>query len=134
MTSLPDGYAFPDRTSPFLDLVGPLAQRTQPDGSLAVGLWAEPKHTNHRGLVHGAVLTALADIASGRSAAAAGTPGTHWVTTSLTVDYLAPAAAGTWLEATATVRRAGRRLAFTQGAITSDGTLIAQTSALFSST
>lgn len=132
MSSLPDGWAFADRTSPFLDVVGPLAQRTQPDGTVAVGLRAEPKHTNNRGLVHGAVLTALADIASGRSASANGIDGTNWVTTSLTVDYIAPSGVGAWLEATATVQRAGRRLAFTHGLITADGILVAQTSALFS--
>ena len=132
MTPLPMGFATGSRSSPFLDLVGPVAQRTEPYGTISVGLWAEPKHTNHRGLVHGAVLTALADIALGRSAAAVGIAGTHWVTTSLTVDYIAPGHAGTWLEAAATVQRAGRRLAFTRGVITSDGTVIAQTTALFS--
>jgi acyl-coenzyme A thioesterase 13 len=127
---LPNGFTDSPRSSPFLDLVGPITVAER-DGSTVIGMWADDRHTNNRETVHGGVLSALADIAMGRNAARRTDPPSSVVTVTLTVDFVAPARSGSWLEATATVQKAGRRLAFVHGLITADGTLVAQTSGTF---
>ena len=53
------------------------------------------------------------------------------VTVSLTVDYVAAAREGDWLQASATVTRVGRRLAFADGRVDADGKPVAKASAIF---
>jgi acyl-coenzyme A thioesterase 13 len=127
---VPEGFAVSPRTSPFLDLIGPVFVALR-DDAVVVGLRVESHHLNNRGAVHGAVLSALADITMGRNIAARTSPPSSVVTVTLTVDFIAGASLGQWLEATASVQRVGRRLAFAQGRITADEKLIAQTSATF---
>jgi acyl-coenzyme A thioesterase 13 len=127
---LPAGFVGSTRTSPLLDLVGPIAVAER-DGATVIGMWAEERHTNSRGAVHGAVLSALADIAMGRNAATASTPRSMLVTVTLSIDFITAARVGQWLEASATVQRTGRRLAFAQGRIHADSILVAQTSGTF---
>ena len=129
-TPLPAGFIESDRTSPLLELVGPIAVADR-DRAIVIGMWAEERHTNSRGAVHGAVLSALADIAMGRNAATATTPRSLLVTVTLSIDFIAAARVGQWLTASATVQRTGRRLAVAQGRIHGDGVLVAQTSGTF---
>ena len=53
------------------------------------------------------------------------------MTASLTVDFIAPAREGDWIEATANVTRLGRRLAYCSGRLESSGKTIAQATAVF---
>ena len=55
------------RTSPFLDLIGPLFQRPNDgdDGGFVIGLRIEEKLCNARQGAHGGVLATLADISLG---------------------------------------------------------------------
>ncbi|MEK8081726.1 PaaI family thioesterase [Pseudomonas sp. XK-1] len=64
MSMIPPGFTPLFRSSPFLDLLGPIHNQ-QTDAGLVIGLRAEAKHCNARGLVHGGVLSSLADIAIG---------------------------------------------------------------------
>jgi len=52
------------RTSPVLDLIGPLYCRGE-GADLVIGLRVEAKHCNARGTVHGGILATLADVALG---------------------------------------------------------------------
>ena len=66
------------RTSPVLDLIGPLFCRGEgPD--LVIGLRAEGKHCNARGTVHGGILATLADVALGYVMAFSSNPSTRLV-------------------------------------------------------
>jgi acyl-coenzyme A thioesterase 13 len=56
------------RTSPVLDLIGPLYYRGK-GSDLVLGLRIDSKHCNARGTVHGGVLATLADVAMGYAAA-----------------------------------------------------------------
>lgn len=68
MNNLPAGFSLLSRTSPFIDLIGPIYEKK--DASrLVISLFADDKHCNARGVVHGGVLGTLADIAMGYSAA-----------------------------------------------------------------
>ena len=61
----PPGFEPLFRTSPFLDTVGPLFYRRDPERGLVIGLRIAEKHANARGIAHGGLLLTLADIALG---------------------------------------------------------------------
>jgi len=123
---VPAGFEPSGRTGPFLDLIGPVYTRAGERGIL-LGLRARSEHCNARGFVHGAVLAALLDVVCGRNCRAY----PNMLTVSLTVDYIASAQDGDWLEASATVTHAGRRLAFADGRVEAAGKPVAKASAVF---
>jgi uncharacterized protein (TIGR00369 family) len=129
MSEAPAGFEPSRRTSPFLDLIGPVYTRAG-EGAVLLGLRARTEHLNTRGFVHGAILAALLDVVCGRNCAVrAGLPGL--VTVSLTVDFVAAARDGDWLEASATVTRVGRRLAFAHGRVEAQGKPVATANGVF---
>jgi uncharacterized protein (TIGR00369 family) len=127
---VPAGFEPSERTGPFFDLIGPVYTKTGERGIL-LGLRARAGHCNARGFVHGAVLAALLDVVCGRNCSARAPSNPNLLTVSLTVDYVAAAWDGDWLEATATVTRAGRRLAFADGRVEVAGKPVAKASAVF---
>jgi acyl-coenzyme A thioesterase 13 len=127
---VPAGFEPSGRTGPFFDLIGPVFTRTGGRGVL-LGLRARGEHCNARGFVHGAVLAALLDVVCGRNCSALAPSSPNLLTVSLTVDYVASAQDGDWLEASATVTRAGRRLAFADGRVEVAGKPVAKASAVF---
>jgi acyl-coenzyme A thioesterase 13 len=127
---VPAGFEPSGRTGPFLDLIGPVYTRTGERGVL-LGLRARGEHCNARGFVHGAVLAGLLDVVCGRNCRALAPSSPNLLTVSLTVDYVASARDGDWLEASATVTRAGRRLAFADGRVEVAGKPVAKASAVF---
>ena len=129
MSEVPAGFEPSRRTSPFLDLIGPVYTRTTERGIL-LGLRARTEHLNTRGFVHGAILAAMLDVVCARNCAAL-TEHLSVVTVSLTVDYLAAARDGDWLEASAAVTRVGRRLAFADGRVDAEGKPVAKASGVF---
>ena len=72
----------------------------------------------------------MLDVVCGRNCAAL-TEHHSLVTVSLTVDYVAAARGGDWLEASAAVTRVGRRLAFADGRVDAEGKPAAKASAVF---
>lgn len=97
------------RTSRYLDLIGPLLEHR--DDPAVVGLTLDERHTNSRGRLHAGLVVALADTVMGHTIERA-LDGPRLVTVSLTSDFVGSAQVGDWLEGRATVRRAGRRVAF----------------------
>jgi uncharacterized protein (TIGR00369 family) len=127
---VPAGFELSARTGPFVDLIGPVYTMTG-DRGIMLGLRARAEHCNARGFVHGAVLAGLLDVVCGRNCAARSPSDSSLLTVSLTVDYVAAAQDGDWLEASATVTRAGRRLAFADGRVEVAGKPVAKASAVF---
>jgi acyl-coenzyme A thioesterase 13 len=127
---VPAGFELSERTGPFLDLIGPVYSKTSEPG-IVLGLRARPEHCNARGFVHAAVLAGLLDVACGRNCAARVAPGTGLLTVSLNIDYVAAARDGDWMDASATVTRVGRRIAFAGGKVEVEGTTVAKASAVF---
>ncbi|MEM6773617.1 MAG: PaaI family thioesterase [Pseudomonadota bacterium] len=111
MSDLPEGFEPIFRSSPYLDLLGPIYNRRDDDG-LVLGIKAEDKHCNARGVVHGGVFSSLADVALGYSAAFRGEVPVMMVTASLTVDYAGTASLGDWIEIHTDVQKVGNTLAF----------------------
>lgn len=109
--NVPEGFEPLFRTSPFLDLLGPLYYRKE-QNLLIVGLHIAEKHTNARGAAHGGLLMTLSDIAIGYATAFTQNPPLKLVTTNMSVDFAGAAQVGDWVEARVDVQKTGRRLAF----------------------
>ena len=111
MIRIPDGFEPIFRSSPYLDLIGPVYNKRQ-GAVLLVGLLAEDKHCNSRGLVHGGVFSSLADVALGYNAAFQGAEPTPMVTANLSLDYAGSAQRGEWIEVHSDVQKVGKSMAF----------------------
>jgi len=118
------------RTSPVLDLIGPLYCRGE-GVDLVVGLRVEAKHCNARGTVHGGILATVADVALGYTMAFSSTPPANLVTANLSLDFAGTAKIDDWLEAHVYVQKQGGRLSFANCYITVNGQRIVRASAVF---
>ncbi len=130
---IPEGFQPIQRIQPgtFAALAGPFYWR-RGDGGISVGLRIEAHHCNTRGTCHGGLLATLADIALGYACAAAGEAarrGSNFVTIDLSVEYLAGARAGQWIQSEVRVLNAGSRTASAEGLLVADGRPIARMSA-----
>jgi len=126
----PEGFNPLFRTSPVLDLIGPIYCRGKGE-DLVLGLRVEHKHCNARGTIHGGILAALADVALGYAMAFATDPPTALVTANLSLDFAGTAKVGDWLEATVDVQKVGTRLAFGNCFIAVDKERVVRASAVF---
>lgn len=131
MTTIPEGYEPIFRSSPFIELIGPVYCRKE-NGGWRIGLRAEDKHCNQRGTVHGGVFTSLADIALGYNAAFQSEPPTPLVTVNLSVDYIGSAQLGDWLEIVVDVPKVGRQNGFASAYFFVGDKQVARASAVFS--
>lgn len=130
MSSIPEGFKPIFRTSPFLDLLGPIYNKRTDDG-LVIGLRAERKHCNARDLVHGGVLSSLADIALGYNAAFKGKEPVPMVTANLSIDYAGSAKHGDWIEIEVDVQKVGKSMAFANCYFYAGSKRVARASAVF---
>ena len=127
--SAPSGFVPYHRSSRYLELVGPVYEAA--DDPSRVGLRIDERHTNARGFLHTGLLVAVADTIMGHTAQRALGPDARLVTVSLTTDFTSSARAGDWIEAQATVRRAGRRLSFAASEFRVAGRLVLAASGVF---
>jgi acyl-coenzyme A thioesterase 13 len=131
MSAAPQGFTPLFRSSPFLELLGPIYNQRTATG-LLIGLCAQEKHCNARGLVHGGVFSSLADVALGYNSAFTEDPPTPLVTTSLTIDYAGTAKLGDWIVIESDVQKVGKTLAFANCYFSVGAQRIARASAVFS--
>ncbi len=127
----PRGFEPLFRTSPFLETIGPLFYRKEPDGGFVIGLRVLPKHANARGGAHGGLMTTLLDIALGYRASLSVDPPANLTTASLTADFAGGAKVGDWIEAHVDVQKVGGRLAFANAFLTVNGERVVRGSAVF---
>lgn len=130
MTDAPEGFKPLFRSSPVIELVGPIWMKGE-GRELVLGLRAEQKHCNMRGTVHGGILATLADIALGYAMAFSTRPPTGLVTTSLALDFAGTANQGDWLETRVDVQKMGGRLAFANCYISVGESRIVRASGVF---
>ncbi len=119
------------RTSPYLELIGPIYQ-LRVGNKLHIGLQIEAKHCNARGSVHGGVLSTLADIALGYNTAFSEDEPVPLATAQLNIDFMGKAEVGDWLEVQTEVQKIGRNLAFASCVFHVGDKRIAKASGLFS--
>ena len=70
------------------------------------------RHANARGVAHGGLLTTVADLVLGYSAAFSRQPPVSLSTVNMSIDFVATASVGDWLEGRADLQRIGQTLAF----------------------
>ena len=136
MPDLPAGFEPHFRKSPVTEPWEPLYSRRS-DGLVEIGVRVSQAHCNGRGFVHGGVIAALADNAMGlsfvtaRTAALGAEQAASAVTMNLSVDFIASAQIGAWLQVTPRVLRAGGTSGFVDALVTADGAPVARASAIF---
>jgi uncharacterized protein (TIGR00369 family) len=129
ITSPPGGFIPYRRSSPYLDLIGPLYESEHEP--MLVGLRLDHKHTNARGFVHAGLLVALADSILGHTILRSSPGSPPIVTVSLSTDFTGSAHPGEWLQGQAEVKRHGTRLAFANATFHADDRLVMTASGVF---
>ena len=124
------GFSPHDRTSPYLDLIGPLLSR-RTDGGMEFALAVDERHVNARGFVHGGVLATLADVALGYATSGSQEPPAHLITVSLTINYSGTVREGETVVARVDVQRVGRRMAFSNCYLSAADRQVVSASAVF---
>ncbi|AZC56495.1 PaaI family thioesterase [Pseudomonas chlororaphis] len=127
---LPEGYAPLSRSSPLLELIGPVYCR----GSglqLEIGLRADSRHANGRGTVHGGILATLADIGMGYAMAFASDPPLPLITASMHLDYLGAVQVGEWIDVSLEHSKRGRQMAFATVTLQVGERVVARANAVF---
>lgn len=128
--AIPAGFERHFRRSPLTEPWEPIYSR-RTDKAVILGLRAAAAHLNSRGLVHGGLLTTLADNAMGLSCALHIEGAPRLLTANLTVDFLSIAEAGQWIEIDTAFVKPGRTMSFAQAFITADGNICARANAVF---
>jgi acyl-CoA thioesterase len=100
---------------PFQELLGFSIESGE--GSSTARLTVDDRHLNPHGTVHGAVMFALVDTAMGGATMSVVGEGNWCATVDITTRFLAPCFGGE-LVATATVRKAGRRVVHLDASVT----------------
>ena len=115
--AIPSGFEPAGFTPGFLDHGGPYYLGAAVEGVRVVGLLICPHHINYRDAAHGGVISTFADVALSHAVYDAERPRLAPSTVTLTVNYLAAAKLGDWLEARVRIDRLGGRTAYTSGGI-----------------
>jgi acyl-CoA thioesterase len=114
---------------PFLDHIGLVVRDVEPGSSLCV-LSVAPFHFNSSGMVHGAVIFALADTGMGAALHATLEKGETCATVELKINYFKPVRGGE-LTCTSQLVNRGRSLANLESSVFLDNTLIARANGNF---
>lgn len=127
-TIVPAGFCLLEPTSGYGEGFGPIwVDRSR----CAIGFRVEERHVNPRGVCHGGALSMFADYQI-TAVIAEGVPLVEApITISLSIDYLGPAALGSWVEAEVQKLRETRTLTFTQAVIQANGDAVARCNGVY---
>lgn len=129
-TDIPEGFEPLFRKSSLTEPWEPLYAKNT-DKAVIIGLRLARPHTNGRGLIHGGLITSLADNAMGYSCALVTNWTTSFVTVSLSVDFVGSAEIGQWCAIESDVIKTGKTICFAQCLVKADGAVIARASGTF---
>ena len=102
----------------FRELVGTELSSAK-EGRAVVSLWAEERHLNPNGTVHGGVVYTLVDVSMAEALKTMIEGDERPVTIEIKVNYLEPGRPGT-LTSTAQVRKGGKRLTIVEAEVTQE--------------
>jgi acyl-coenzyme A thioesterase PaaI-like protein len=126
---VPEGFVIFRNAGAFAEKNGPLYFR-QSDSTL--GFCVSPAHSNPIGVCHGGWLSSFLDMQMSLKAfREGGFEDRFLVTVSLSLDFLAIASIGAWIEGQATVLRRSKSLVFIQGLAVSGGTPLLRSSGVY---
>jgi len=132
MTDIPDGFAALPFHYGFIGVNGPLYCRRVGGDRLHLGFRVEERHCNPMGIAHGGMLVTFADMQLPFGARyQGGLPDNFLPTINLSVDFLAPAKLGAWVEGETEVLRRTKNLVFAQCTVTADGEPCLRASGIF---
>ena len=109
--------------------IGPLFVRTEGDTGL-IGFRVQQRHLNRAGMCHGGFLATLADMNVTPVLRSRGTSLLS-PTVSMSLDYIAAAKLGTWVQARSAILRQTRRLLFSECHITADDELVVRANVIY---
>lgn len=102
------------------------------EGRSELALEVGPDHVNLMGVLHGGVISSLADAATGIAMLSALDDGWSHLTTSIQLTFLAPGKLGDRVVAHGRVVKRGRRFGYAEADVErADGSLLARASATF---
>ena len=132
---IPEGFQLDQHIQPhtFGGLAGPFYSRRQGD-ELSLGLRIEERHCKSRGTCHGGLLATLADIALGYACVVAEGPDRkkrNFVTTDLSLQYLASTQVGDWVQSEVRVLNPGSSMVSAEGHLLANGKPVVRISANF---
>lgn len=130
MSGSSPGFTPHPRSSPYLDLIGPILSRRDESGYV-FALTIDERHLNARGKAHGGVLAALADVALGYATALSEDPPVPLITAGLTITFTGAVGAGETVMAKVDVERVGRKVAFANCHLLSGNRRVGHASAVF---
>ena len=110
---------------------GPMYARREGD-HVAFGFRVEDQHLNPKAVAHGGAMATFADMQLAALMRTCVLQAKRSPTISLSVDFLAPAPPGAWVEGEIALTKRTRRLAFTETVLTVEGEPVARSRALFS--
>ncbi len=118
-------------TDEYTNVVGPYYARMV-DGQPVIGVRIKQLHVSPRGFCHGTVLAGLSDLQSLPGSYLAGRTDRMAATVNFTLDFMAPAKLGDWLEMRTDLLKVTRQFLFTQAIIRKlDGTPLVRSSAMY---
>ncbi len=128
---IPEGWGKLPFDTGFIGVNGPLFVRHDGE-TLRLGFHVEERHCNPMGMCHGGWLASFADMQLPFGARAqAGLVMRFLPTISLSIDYLAPAKLGAWVEGRTEVLKRTQRLVFAQMTATADGEICIRANGTF---
>lgn len=128
---IPVGFEPLFRSSPFLDLLGPLYSLQDDRDGLVIAVRIAQKHCNQRGTAHGGLLCTLADVALGYATAFSQTPPVSMATVNLSLDFCGVVRLGDFVKVRSAIHKVGQRLAFASATLSVDERPVARASAVF---
>lgn len=130
MTSeIPAGFELIDIGGGFIGHNGPYYWRGSPDAEMDFGFWADSRHVNPNGVVHGGAIFAFLDTIAGHAIVTR--VNRRCATIALDSRFMASTAHGTWISGRATIRKLTRSLAFVDTEALAGDDLLATASAVF---
>lgn len=129
--AIPAGFVVVEIGGAFAGHNGPLYGRWHAD-RLQLGFRVAALHVNPGGQCHGGMLGTFADILISTAAQyQTEIPRQFLPTISLQMDFMAPAALGSWVEGEAEILKVTQRLVFSHGLIRADGQTVLRASGVF---
>jgi uncharacterized protein (TIGR00369 family) len=129
--NLPEGFTPLRLSMGFLDANGPLYWRWAGERFL-LGFRVEARHCNPGKVCHGGMLATFADMLLPIAARFQSNADMGFLpTVNLSLDFVAPAPLGGWLEGRAEGLKATRNLLFSQGTVTADGAICLRANGIF---
>ena len=131
LTVIPDGFTPIFMVEPFTTLVGPIYSK--PDGAdmFRLGFRVVEAHLNIERVVHGGMLSTVADQAIGVNVAHAINQSNDVLTIHLSVDFISPAVLDDWVEASVTLSKISGRVRFGNCELRVGDRLVLKASAIF---